>query len=285
MIFSPLTFEKMHNLRPLFEGAPSNTCDYTPGGILIWQQFYQTEFCQEEDALYLRIMGEQGEPLLLYPIASAPREALLALARPVKLCAVPEAALPLLKELFPEAKITFQEEHSDYLYRAEDLLELKGKKYATQRNHISRFKRDYPDWSFLPIAPENKGMVMDFYHRFLALYPPIGPEALAERDSILALLKSEDLWGMKGGILMAGGEPVGFSIGERQGDTLFVHIEKADRAYKGVYQMLTNQYAKAFAEGALYINREDDMGDEGLRKAKLAYHPIALLKKYLAEIE
>ena len=285
MEFSSLTPEKMKELRPLFEGAPSNTCDYTPGGLLIWAAYYQTELCREGDALFLRIIGEEGEPLYLYPIAKDQRAALLKLPRPLKLCAVPEEALPAILEFSPKARITYQEAHSDYLYRAEDLLALQGKKYATQRNHISRFQREYPAWSFQVIGVENRAAVKDFYQKFLALYPPEGAEAEAERDAIFALLESPDLWGMEGGMLMVEEQPVGFSIGERQGDTLFVHIEKADRAYKGVYQMLTNQYARAFAKDLQFINREDDMGDEGLRKAKLAYHPCALLKKHLIEIE
>lgn len=91
---------------------------------------------------------------------------------------------------------------------------------------------------------------------------------------------------MLGGVLQADGKIVGFSLGEVAGDTLFVHIEKADRTFRGAYRMLVNQFAARFAgEGVSYINREDDMGDPGLRTSKLSYHPITLLKKYCITVK
>ena len=98
---------------------------------------------------------------------------------------------------------------------------------------------------------------------------------------VLEVLDHMDDYRMSGGVLLADGRVVGFSLGEIVGDTLFVHIEKADRTCKGAYQMLVNQFALRYAgEGVAYINREEDMGDEGLRRAKQSYHPVALLKKY-----
>ena len=80
------------------------------------------------------------------------------------------------------------------------------------------------------------------------------------------------------------GRVIGFSLGEILHDTLFTHVEKADRAYKGAYQYLTQQFACLYGNQASYINREEDMGDAGLRRAKEAYHPITRLKKYIIEI-
>jgi hypothetical protein len=87
-------------------------------------------------------------------------------------------------------------------------------------------------------------------------------------------------------VLKAGGAVVGFSLGEIIGDTLYVHIEKADRGCKGAYQMLVNQFAAAQRqEQLLYINREEDMGDPGLRASKQSYHPVALLKKFVVRVD
>ena len=285
MEFSPITFEKIEELRPLFAGAPFHTCDYSPGGLLIWKDFYKTEFCSRGEDLYLRLRGEKGELFYLFPLAKDPQAALAAMPRPLSFCAVPREALPILQEQFPDAKITAQPEYADYYYAAEDLRSLKGKKFSAQRNHISRFKREYPQWSFSAITDENRALACEFYRRYKEKYPPEGPEALGESAGILEILEHPSFLGMVGGMLMVEEEPVGISFGELQGETLHVHIEKADRAYKGVYQMLTNQFACAFGQQASFINREDDMGDAGLRKAKLAYHPVALLEKYLVEIQ
>jgi len=99
------------------------------------------------------------------------------------------------------------------------------------------------------------------------------------------VLQSDDLYGMFGGVLYADGKVVGFSVGEQVDQTLYVHIEKANREVKGAYQTLNNRFATHFGKNAKYINREDDTGDPGLRKAKLAYHPIKLLEKFVIEIE
>lgn len=106
---------------------------------------------------------------------------------------------------------------------------------------------------------------------------------LAENRMALEVLEHLDTYGMFGGVLFAGGSIAGFSLGEIVHDTLYTHIEKADVSVKGSYQMLTNQFSARFGGEVAYINREDDAGDEGLRRAKEAYHPIRLLKKYIVE--
>ena len=90
---------------------------------------------------------------------------------------------------------------------------------------------------------------------------------------------------MKGGLLMVEDRLAGFSLGEVLGDTLFIHIEKADREIFGAYQMLVSQFAQAYAgEGVSFLNREDDVGDPGLRTSTLSYHPVALLEKYVVTV-
>ena len=94
------------------------------------------------------------------------------------------------------------------------------------------------------------------------------------------------MYDLLGGILLVEGEIVGMSLGEVVGDTLFTHIEKADRDYEGCYQMLVAQFAQHFAhEGVHLINREDDAGDMRLRTSKLSYHPVALLEKFTVTVE
>jgi hypothetical protein len=101
-----------------------------------------------------------------------------------------------------------------------------------------------------------------------------------ESDKVGELLENYGQYGLFGGFLTVGGEIVSFSVGERVNDTVFVHVEKADIRYTGVYQVMVQEFLKHFArEGDLYVNREEDVGDEGLRKSKLSYHPAELLEK------
>ncbi len=174
----------------------------------------------------------------------------------------------------------------DYLYSAEDLTELRGKKFSGQRNHVSQFMRNCEDWCFKDIHDVNIADVISFFvSGYHAAENPSEFEK-EENDEVLEVLNNLDQYAMLGGVLHADGEIVGFSLGEIQNDTLFTHIEKADRNCKGAYPMLVNQFSKYFAgENIKYINREEDMGDIGLRTSKMSYHPVAKLKKYIVEIK
>ena len=110
----------------------------------------------------------------------------------------------------------------------------------------------------------------------------VSPET---RKKVLEVIDHYDRYGMTGGMLLAEGKIIGFSMGEILGDTIYIHIEKSIRDKKGAYQMLTNQYLKHYCtQDITYVNREEDMGDEGLRRSKNAYHPLKVLKKYTVEI-
>ena len=109
--------------------------------------------------------------------------------------------------------------------------------------------------------------------------------AQAEEGCVREFLRDFAAYAPLAGLLRVNGRVAGFSAGEIVGDTLIIHIEKADIAYEGVYQALVNEYAKCFVTpGVRYINREEDAGDEGLRRSKESYHPVRLLEKYLVQI-
>ena len=201
---------------------------------------------------------------------------------------VPFDCLPYFIELADELPIrlvtNLQTDYFDYLYRAEDLVNLVGRKYSGQRNQIKQFEKNYPNWHFEELTAERLEDVRSFFG--------INTEITDERNSrneenlmVQDVLDHMDVYRMIGGILYVGTQVVGFSLAEIKGDTIFQHIEKADREFKGCNQMLTNQFAKHFVtEDIRYINREEDMGDPGLRRAKEAWGPVDLLKKYVVEV-
>ena len=127
----------------------------------------------------------------------------------------------------------------------------------------------------------------NFRSNWSAMYTWISKlnEYLEDLNKTKEVLNNLDLYDMKGGLLMVEDRLAGFSLGEVLGDTLFIHIEKADREIFGAYQMLVSQFAQAYAgEGVSFLNREDDVGDPGLRTSKLSYHPVALLEKYVVTV-
>ena len=152
-------------------------------------------------------------------------------------------------------------------------------------NHINKFKKLYSDYSFDVITDNDIPQLIDFTKNF-TFNSEKDDSAQEELGICIEVLENYKKYNMLGGVLRVDGRIIGYSIGEIIGDTLFDHIEKADISYHGAYQMLTNSFLKEFAadESVKYVNREEDCGDEGLRKSKLSYHPVELIEKNTIKI-
>ena len=292
--FQPLTLREIELLRPYFSCHPSRICDSTIGGTFLWRDYFRTEYAEAEGALYLRSrMPETGEYIYSVPMGEnepATRERLKAYCTAQEhsliLSTVSEEDLPVVRALWPEAKVETIPAWADYLYLAEDIKELPGKKYATQRNHISKFNRLYPEWTYEPITADNLSSVRAFFDWFAEVNEKDSETYRQDEQKAGAALEHFDLYGFIGGAVRAEGQVVAMALGEVVCDTLYVHIEKADIRYHGAYQMIVREFARhACGDGVLYVNREDDAGDEGLRKSKLAWRPCRLLDKYLVHID
>lgn len=282
MEFEALTAKALARLSPFFEQNPYRICDLTVGGVFLWRHVYATEYCVADGNLFTRLYDEDGRIHYNLPLGADPTAGIARLMReaerPLRFCTVPTEAL----SLFPQgATVTPHRELFDYLYDAESFSTLRGKRLAGQRNHVNRFVRTFGEPRIEPITAQNAAEVRAFFE---TLPPPEGKSATRERGVVAELLSAPDFFGMTGGLLRADGRVVGFSFGERVGDTLFVHVEKADRACAGAYQTLASRFALTFGEGVAFVNREDDAGDEGLRTAKLALHPVNLLEKFTVEL-
>ena len=199
---------------------------------------------------------------------------------PMVLCSVNAKELEHLKSRYSDITADADRDWSDYLYEKDSLLNLIGRKYSTPRNHINKFRKLYADWSFEEINEANIPELIEFTNNF-TFNSQKDESANLELEMCREVLENYDVYGMLGGVLRVDGKVIGYSIGEIIGDTLFCHIEKADISYAGAYQMLTNQYLRMYASGdeIKYVNREEDCGDEGLRKSKLSYHPVELIEK------
>lgn len=287
MIFKKLTLDDIPIVQPYFGFVRSNTCDFSVGGMFMWRQYYDMDYCIEASCLFSRLKDEQGNVYYNLPLCEDVENALLTLharEKNLRFCTIPEEYLPVFMKVFPQARITEQTDYFDYLYKASDLIELRGGKYHGQRNQISQFLRQNPDWCFADIKEIPIEDVLNFFSSYCQAEASTADTAIEENQKVLEVLQHMEQYQMLGGVLLVHNQIVGFSLGEIIGETLFTHVEKADRAYRGVYQMLTKQFAEQFGQGVCFINREEDMGDLGLRRAKESYHPVALLKKYTVEI-
>ena len=267
-------------------------CDCTIGSTLMWRDYFDNCFAIVDETLIFRSRYLDGQYAFTVPIGKEP-ERLLALVEeycaqqgiPLEFCTVAPMDLEMLKRRWPDLSVDDNRDWYDYLYESRDIVEFSGKKYANQRNHIRRFERDCPDWSFSRMTAADVEPVRAFYERFLRERVKEDETAQAEIGKIFEVFDHYDEYDFLGGILRAEGEIVGLSMGEIVRDTLFVHIEKADTRYSGVYQKLVNCFAREFVTGDVrYINREEDVGDPGLRKSKLSYRPVKLLEKYTVRV-
>lgn len=291
--FRPLQLEDLPKLRQFFDYSGSRICDTTPGTIFIWRDMYKTEWAVYGGSLYFKVVYPGLGETFTLPLGGGRTEHFGQIAAyccrrdmPIAFYPVPKDELERLQEFFPNSAAIAERDNFDYLYRAEDLKYFRGKKLSGQRNHVNKFLKTYGSWTFRPITPEDLPAVGAFLDKYASRVEKSAAsfhEDIAKTHEVLDNFHTYD---MLGGMLLVDGEIAGFSLGEVVGDTLFTHIEKADRTYEGCYQMLVAQFAQQFAhEGIHFINREDDAGDMGLRTSKLAYHPVSLLEKFTVTVE
>ncbi len=290
--FHPLTLEDIPKLRGFFTRNPNRICDTTLGTAFIWRDMYHTEYAIYEGSLYFKVDYPGLGETFTIPLGENHWEHYRQIAdyccrrqMPIAFYPVPKDELELLQNFFPNSAAISIRDNFDYLYRAEDLMYFRGKKLSGQRNHVNKFLKTYGNWSFRAITPEDIPRLRAFLDRYAAGREKAAASFHEDLEKTLEVLDNYENYGFLGGMLLVDGEIAGFSLNEIIGDTMFTHIEKADRDYLGCYQMLVSQSAQAFSKGnVVFINREDDAGDPGLRTSKLSYHPVALLEKYTVTV-
>jgi hypothetical protein len=174
----------------------------------------------------------------------------------------------------------------DYLYKREDLMLLSGKSFQKKRNHINQFMNLYHH-SFRQLKKEDKQECLDmnslWFKQEMLITPEFKQDYMEERRVIEYLFDYFDELDMFGGAIMVEGKMIAFSLGSKvTNDTFDTHIEKANRDYIGSYAIINKEMATNIPQEFTFINREEDKGIIGLRKAKLSYQPYKLIEKYLA---
>ncbi len=291
--FQPITHADMETIFQYLQMEKGRTTDFSYAGILMWVDYFKYEYAIADDTLFIKgvVENDTDTPAFSLPIGKLPLKDSLEKIREYCRCnnispvlsAVPEYAL----EELDEAGITSinpLDDWGDYLYDATMLSTLSGKKMGKKRNHVNKFDSLYPDSRLEPLDASNVDRAIDF----MTIIDEEGDEvemAIEERlmtRKLLDLIKEGDIR-LEGAILMVGDKVAAFTIGDVKNDTLFVHVEKASREFEGSYEKINKEFAalmKARHPEIEYINREDDSGDEGLRRAKQSYHPVEILKKY-----
>ena len=286
--FKKITLDSAEILRPYLEKSVNRLCDFSIGGTVMWRNAFDTHYAIYEDVLYMKLKLFDGKTVFTRPLGkpfAQTYENLLeyceATGEKLILINVSNEEKNELLKIFPEAEVVFERDFSDYIYLREDLANFKGKRYSGQRNHINRFMNENENWQFEEIGAHNLPEIKEYFEKYNAATDKEALSAIAERNCVRDVLENFGVYGFFGEALRINGEIVGFFLCEAIFDTLIVHIEKCDRNITGAYQMLAKEEAAKYCVGELkYVNREDDSGDEGLRKSKLSYHPFCIAEKY-----
>ncbi len=191
------------------------------------------------------------------------------------------------KELVANFKGVFElqldRDGMDYVYLRQDLAELKGKKYQPKRNHISYFKNNQ-NWAYEKINESNIPECLEMSRKWLESFPSDYEhleDLKGEFKIITKVFESYNELGFVGGLIRVDGEVVAYTMGEEMSDDTFcIHFEKAFSNIRGAYPMINQQFVLNELSSYTYVDREDDLGIENMRKAKLSYYPFALPEKY-----
>ena len=282
----------------LLAAEPALTLEYCFSSIYLWSRAYAQQIARFGDRLLTRVVGSLG-PAYLYPAGSGPLAPALdalkadaaAQGLPLLLVCVTEEQKAAVEAACP-GRFAFEAHRDsfDYLYDIHRLADLPGKKLHAKRNHIHRFDERFPDWTVEEITPANVPQCVELERRWAAIRQEEAgedTETISEETvAVIEALYHMDALGLEGALIRAEGSPVAFSLGGLIAPECFdVNFEKAFGDIQGAYAAVNRELARlvrARHPQVKWLNREDDMGLEGLRRAKLSYYPDLLLTKYIA---
>lgn len=288
--FAPPIIEDKAWVDKCFSTVKSYNCEYTFGNMFVWKTPYSTKICSYNGFMICR-WGRGEDMMYSLPIGDgdfkgAVEQILLDAKKnsiTPKIYGVTEYYKALLDKHFP-GKFDYEcdDGYSDYIYSVEKLATLSGKKYHSKRNHITNFKKNNPDWSFEIIDDTNIGECIELHSKWISERDD-DEDYSYEFESVLTAFESYNELGFVGGLIRVNGKVIAYTMGERHSDKLFVtHFEKAPADVQGAYAIINQEFAKNCLMDYELVNREEDLGLEGLRKAKQSYNPEIILKKCVA---
>lgn len=288
LTFRQITIEDKTTIDSFFAASDEISCEANFTTLIVWQAVYGTQFAVADDCLIIRMSYSNGFIYSL-PFGDFERgmELIFKLAggKP-RFWAQEGERLRKFRAVYGDMyDIAEEREAFDYLYLRSDLADLSGKKYQAKRNHISAFSRAY-EWKYESICAENIAAVKQCAEQWYAENAVDDDKYLrAERDGLYLILDNMNTLGALGGAVTVDGRVVAFTLGTPiNGEIFDTHIEKALSEYATAYTVINREFARSLT-GYSYINREDDMGLDGLRRAKMSYRPARLIEKFRCDMK
>ena len=279
--------------KPLFDyymlSSEEQNCDLNFANIFCWSDTYHSEVAEAAGFLVIRFDND-GAKSYMQPVGNGDKRAVLELLRrdafeqrsPLRLYGLSAEWRAFLEENYPlEFAFDAPRALSDYIYRTEDLAQLQGRKYQPKRNHLNRFVAQYK-WHTEPLSSQNIKHCIALNEKWLHSRE-VGETELAEQRAVQRAFDNFEALGLRGLVLYVDGRAAAFSYGTPiTHKTFCTHIEKHDAEVVGAATMINREMAQSLEGEFEFINREDDLGLEGLRFAKMSYYPSLLLDKISA---
>lgn len=286
--FSTVTLKAINDLKDILNRYPSRSCDYTLGGIIIWVDYFDYQYCIFNDTLFLKGKDSKGEffHLPLGRMNEAEAQALVkdycaANAIPYRMIVPREISVEDMSEEVERTE-GYLAGWREYMYDIDRFTYFSGKKMEKKRNHLNYFMNHYGDYEMEILDGSQTKALFDFNDKF-NLYHKDGDTFDYESRAIGDAIDHYMVYPFFGLLLKYKGEIIGYTFGEKSGDAFVIHAEKGDIEYRGVYQALASLLAREITERfpeVKYLNREDDMDNDYLRQSKLSYHPTKFIVKW-----
>ena len=271
--------------------ANSMNCEYTFGNLFCWADSYSVGIAHYNDFFICR-WGEAPRVAYSVPLGEGDfTDAINAIILDAKslgakptIYGITEGYLLMLQEAFlGQFTYSNDEGFNDYIYSVPKMQSLSGKKYHGKRNHITNFKKNNPDWQFEAITRDNIEECIDMHQKWLE-ENGTDEDFEEEFSAVKTAFKYFGELDLKGGLIRAGGRVVAYCVGEAQmnGKCFVTHFEKAFASVNGSYPIINQEFSINCLDSFEYVNREEDLGLEGLRKAKQSYYPEIILEKCMA---
>ena len=293
-LFHNVTLQDKEWIKEIFRKRKRLACEYSFGNIFSYTAKFPILVSEAYGCFISKcIIGD--EIMYCFPLGDGDRKAALdfiiedaeAEGKKWLLFAVNEENKDFILEEYDDRfEVYLDRDGMDYVYNSEDLINLRGKKYQPKRNHISFFEKTY-DWTYESMNSEN---VFDCVHMSENWLYQSAHEDKTDLEGELKIIRKvaenfDDL-DYKGGIIRIDGEVVAYAMGEElTEDSFCVHFEKAYPGIRGAYPIINREFVKNELSSYAYIDREDDLGSENLRKAKLSYYPAFLIEEYEARLK
>ncbi len=268
--------------------CPEVTSDYSFANIYGWAPHYGLRW-RFDDLGLVWLRQTKGRDVCWAPVGDWNKidwATLPCLAGPMRFIRVPETLLNIWKPVFGD-RLTATEDRDDfdYVYSVPELVELKGNKFHKKKNLLHQFEKSYI-YEYTPMQADCVEEVLDMQAEWHGWQEHPSEALAAENEAISRVLKVfASLGSLLGGTVRIDGKVVAYTVGEcLDKETLLIHFEKGDTRYKGIYQAINNCFLTEQDDRFAFVNREQDLGDEGLRKAKMSYNPVKFMQKYIVEL-